>query len=825
MKAFYTILLLSLHFVGNAQINGTVTDMEGEPLPFANVYLFGTTRGTTTNVEGEYFLELEPGNYQLVFRYVGYEQQIQEVELGTKPLRLDVKMAAESVNLQEVVVRADAEDPAYAVIRKAMAKRKYYRDLVDSYQCDVYIKGTQKLLDAPEKIFGQEIGNMGGTLDSNRQGIIYLSESEAKLYFQRPDQKREVMVSSKVSGNDNGFSFNRATLMDFSFYDNTIDIERSLVSPIGKNAFNYYDYRLLGTFYDKNGNLINKIEVLPKRSQDPVFRGNIYIVEDLWNIHSTELVVTGAAIKQPVLETLVIKQIHVPVKSPDVWMQLSQSLEFKFSIFGFVGSGNFTGVFSNYELDVEFSDRFFNNELFKVEEDANDKNVSYWDSIRPVPLTIEESEDYVKKDSLQEIWESKAYMDSIDAKRNRFKAWDLLFGYQYNKSYEKTYFSIGSPLTTIQFNAVQGFYGNMELNFRKFFDEYNTRWLRIKPTLQYGLSDERFRAEAEVTYNFNGTNFSRITLEGGRGTRQINNTNPITPTVNTLYSLIDKKNYLRLYEKDFLRLTYRRELVNGLYFRGSVEYANRRFLENTTNYSMWKRDDDYALNTPPFLSVGQDVPEQPRVIAYNEALLLRFAMRIRFGQKYITYPDRKFIMGSRTPDIWLLYTKGVNGLESEVDFDLLRVQVTDDLELGVFGSTEYLLEGGTFLNDAKMSILDLKHFRGNQTFLGDPSNYLSTFHLLDYFAYSTNENFVHAHFQHHFNGFLLDKIPGIRKLGLKTVLGASWLYVDGLPHYNELSFGLDNLGFGVVRFFRLDAVVSFVDGKYSDFGLMLGIDL
>ena len=92
-------------------------------------------------------------------------------------------------------------------------------------------------------------------------------------------------------------------------------------------------------------------------------------------------------------------------------------LELSFKVFGFKISGYFTGVYSNYELDVQFDDKFFNNEVFKVNEDSNEKLLSYWDSIRPIPLTVEEEVDYVKKDSLEKIWESKEFMDSIDAEK------------------------------------------------------------------------------------------------------------------------------------------------------------------------------------------------------------------------------------------------------------------------------------------------------------------------------------------------------------------------------------------------------------------------
>ena len=97
--------------------------------------------------------------------------------------------------------------------------------------------------------------------------------------------------------------------------------------------------------------------------------------------------------------------------------------------------------------------------------------------------------------------------------------------------------------------------------------------------------------------------------------------------------------------------------------------------------------------------------------------------------------------------------------------------------------------------------------------------------MLPYYEFSTTNPFVQIHYQHHFEGFLLDKIPLVRKAGLKTVLGASFLYTEEGGDYYEVSFGLDNLGFGIVKLFRADVVASFRDGKYLTTGFRLGIDL
>ncbi|MFT5384413.1 MAG: hypothetical protein ACI8X3_001830 [Saprospiraceae bacterium] len=817
MRIILTCLIFFLLLSGTiGQINGKITNKDGAALSFASVYVQGTSRGTTTNFEGDYFLELTPGSYKIVFQYVGYKQLVKEIEIGKNPIRVDVALEEEALILQEVVVKANAEDPAYAIIRKAIEKRKYYRDRVDEYACDVYIKGVNKLLDAPEKIFGQDLGNMGGMLDTNRQGIVYLSESEAKLFFQKPDQKKEQMISSKISGNDNGFSFNQASSMDFSFYENFIEIERKLISPIADNALAYYRYKLLGTLFDEGGRLINKIEVLPKREQDPVFRGLIYIVEDLWNIQSTELIITGASIQQSILDTLIITQLHVPVKAPDTWMLLSQSLDFKFGLLGFKVEGNFTGVFSNYDLDPQFEKGFFTNEIFKVEEGANEKTLTYWDSIRPIPLTIEESDDYVKKDSLQEIWESKEYRDSMDRKNNKFNVMNLFFGYQYNKSFKKAYFSIGSPLSTIQFNPIQGWYGNVDILFRKVYDEHNTKWLRVNPQIQYGLSDKKWRAGVQVEYNFSSETFSRLSFSGGIDmVTQFNDNEPISPFLNTYYSLLGKKNYMRVYEKDYFNLRYRRELTNGLFFTGKVEYAERSNLENTTNKSWRKKDAIYFSN----------VPEHPIALSEeaikDEAILVEMNFRIRFDQKYITYPNQKFIMGSKYPDFWIRYKKGL----MDVDFDQLSLEVSDNISTGLVGESEFKIETGWFLNNNKMRFIDFQHFNGNQTFIFNPDKFLSSFLLMPYYERSTNDYYVQGHYQHHFNGFLFDKVPLLRKAGFKTVFGAAYLYTPENKNYLELSYGIENLGFGILKILRVDAVASFDEWKYRKFGVRLGITI
>lgn len=815
--------LFSLFFLlGNisAQVSGLVTDTEGEPLAFANVYVKGSTQGTTTNPEGNYTINLDQGEYILVFQYVGYQPVEKSITVSAAKKQLDVQLVIQAMELTEAIVKADAEDPAYAVIRQAIKKRKYYLGLVENYKCDVYIKGIQRLLDAPEKIMGQEIGDMGGTLDSNRQGIVYLSESLAELYYQKPDQKKEIMISSKVSGNDNGFSFNRASLMDFSFYEEYIEIERQLLSPIADNALSYYRYKLEGTFYNKSGQLINRIKVIPKRPETPTFGGYIYITEDLWNIHSVDLFFTGLTIKQDILDTVTIKQVHVPVKEPDVWMQISQTINFDLGILGFKIRGTFSGVYSDYEINTTLPDNLFRNETFKVLEGANDKALIYWDSIRPIPLTEVEAKDYVRKDSLQLIWDSKEYKDSIDRKSNRFSVWDILTGYSYRNSYERRFFSISSPLTTVSFNTVQGFYANVNISYRKEDKEDENHWYRINPQIQYGLADKQLRPSLALTYNVNAKNYARFDLSGGRTTAQINESEPITLLANTFYSLFFKRNYARFLDKRFIKGAYRQELKNGVFGFFDLEYAEKEALTNNSDYSVYNKGRTYFPNEP---IIGENETAQ-----FDKYQLLKLGLSIRFrpGQKFMTYPKRKYIMGSRYPDFIIQYRKAIDLGNNFANYDLIKLSIKDDYTVGLVGRSEYQVQGGIFLNDNNVPFPEYQHFNGNEIEFARSSSFKNGFLQLPYYEYSTNGAFVQGHFQHFFNGFLLDKVPLLRRTGWKSVLGIHALKTDHIndPYY-EFSFGFENIGYKLFRLLRFDLVASFRGRDYQGLGWVISVNM
>lgn len=828
----FPFLLFLLPCLALAQLSGTVLDENGEPLPYASVYVRNSTNGTSANGNGEYRLTLDRGTHEIVFQYIGYKQKIEKVTIADKPVRLTVRMEPSDLQLSEVVITT--EDPAYPIMRKAIAKRSYYKSRTPAYSCDVYIKGFYKLLDAPKKILGQEVGDIGGILDSNRTGVLYLSESVSRLYVQAsPLRKKEVMVSSKVSGSANGFSLNRATLTDFNLYDERINIERDILSPLADNAFTYYRFQLIGRFRDENGFDIYKIAVIPKTDESPTFAGHLYIVDEWWNLAGVDLTLTGKAIQQPVLDTLRIQQEFVPLNKPDEWCVLSQITGFEFAVMGFKVSGFFNGIFSNYNLQPQFTAGFFDRETFRIEKEAGERDSTYWSATRPVPLTVEESNDYVRKDSLAKIWESKPYLDSIDRKNNRFKPTDLIFGYSWNNSYRHRSIEYPALFQGLQFNTVQGWLLNVRPRFRQSEGKRRSRYWEVEGMLNYGFSEKRLRSSLHLERRFESIHYTTAEINGGLTTEQFDPEKQIGELPNLLYSLLDRRNYLKLYEKAFLHARVGRNVAPGLRLQMSLEYAERRPLQNRSDYTWFKGDADrsYTPNTP--LPLAPD----PVIFDTHKAFLLELLARIRIGETYSSYPDFRVYQGSGWPTILLKYTKAVPGVGgSVVDFDLIEAQIQQgNLSLGLFGYSEWNIGGGVFWRNKRVEFMDYYHPKGNQIFIGKPGNYVRSFFLLPYYEFSTADAFAFAHLRHHFNGWILDKIPGLRKLNWKEALGFGLYHANhyaaetqkpdtSLPYW-EVSFGFYNIG---VKFFRplhIDVAAGFLGRQHYRTGLVLGLDL
>ncbi len=823
--------LTSLLVFAQTGIKGSIKSSTGEELPFSTIYIKGTTNGTTANEQGNYFLRTPAGRHTIVVQYVGYSILEKEVSVAEgQTTQIDFTLQEQALQLKTVTITAGDENPAYRVIREAIKKRKFYKNEVRAFKNDAYIKGLFRLNERPDKILGQKI-----TVDT---GIVYLSESVSEFAFEHPDKISERMISSKVSGNEQGFSFNQASDFNINVYDRNYSHgilgERVFVSPISNQAFIMYDFEWLGIF-EENGKLINKIRLLPKRSTDPAFEGVIYIVEDEWRFHTLDLLATKARGIE-FTDSLRIHQVFAPTQN-DIWMPISQKFEFQFGAFGFKGEGYYLGVYSDYEVEPNydlykendlyeetfeseeerdlFSEKDFTPEVLFVEEESNKRDSMYWEKIRPIPLTAVEVEDYRVKDSIRVVKESAPYRDSVDNVRNKLSVGNvLLTGYtHYNRRTEK-YWTVPSIQSTLQFNTVEGLVTDIQPAFL-FQEEERTRYW-IHPYLRYGFSSEKFYSKVEASYRFLDDKFTRIYAGGGKYVSQFDDQEPISPFINTYMTLVNGKNFMKLYEKSFGFVRFQRELVNGIRMYSRLEYAVRDTLTNTTDFT-WAKDDkvDFTSNQPYNEELNGGVDGAIGTgFATSRALTASVTFRIRFKQRYATRPDFKITYASKYPQLYVNLRKGFG----DVDYDFISVRATDNLNLGLTGSSSYMIEVGSFLSSNSMIFADFKHFTGNQTILSQVNRQYK-FELLPFYTFSTQDTYIEAHFEHHFNEFIFNKIPFVKKLNFQAVASVNYLNTKAIGNYVELGAGIEH----IFKFMRVDYFWSFRDGTPESNGFRLGV--
>lgn len=815
-------IIFSVFFAEAQTVKGIVVDSLDQNLANVNVYIEGTYKGTTTNLDGRFELNIEDfSKRDIVFKYLGYKTQKIPIPKLRKQDNPKIIMKAIATSLAEVVVKSD-ENPADKIIEQAIEQREINLSKRLSYQADFYSKGLWKVQNVPERILGQEIGDLGGSLDSTRSGIVYLSETVSEIAFKAPDNFKENITASKVSGDDNGFSFNSAQDFNLSFYENTLEINVNMISPIADFAFDYYRYKLEGIFYDDNGFAINEIKVIPKRKNDRVFSGSIFIVDETWELYGVDLNTNGKSINVTPLEKLNFKQNFTYNAKDKFWVLLSQSFKFNWKILGISGSGQFVASYANYEFNPGFENGFFSKEITSFERYANQKDSLFWNKARPLPLTNEEIEDYKKKDSVQTVRNSKKYKDSIDQARNQFKILDPILGYSWQNTIDNRYFSYDGVvgLDNLNFNTVQGFNASTNFNFTQ-RDTLNTfdKYWRVGSSLNYGLSDERLRAVGYFTKKFN--NFSRpyFTLRGGVEATEINSSNTTSNIALNVAAIFFEENYLKLYDRQFIEAAYSQEIVNGIRAMANLSYQRRKALVNERNEHVFGNDNGGFTSNNPL------APEAFGSILFPTHHILKFKLnaRIRFDQTYTTTPRGKYNnFSQKYPTLRFNYQKAFGSTQKGYDYDFFNINLRQRLSLSRFGKLSYRIDGGVFLNADDISFLDYKHFNGNQTRVVLDGDFLDKFNLLPYYERSTNQSHNQIQVEHNFEGLVMNRLPLLKYLKSNMILGAKSLFINGQSPYHELSVGLDRLGFGKFKFLRLDYVVPY-NGGWQDGALIFGL--
>jgi len=814
LPVFFFILLTNLTSSQTFSLSGKISDKDGA-LPFATILVKGSPYNTISNINGLYTLKLPAGNYEIIYQYIGYSKKAERVIINSNKT-LDITLIADGISLKEVEVRA-GEDPAYPIMRRAIKKRKYYLNQLDAYTCRAYIKGLQKINSIPKNIKGL-LKLTGGELSDTAdiKGVVYLSESVSKYHFQKPEEEKEIMYSSKVSGDTKSFSFNKLSDMKLNFYNNLISLgnisDKPFTSPLNENAFLFYRYYLLGTIKGE-GKIINKIKVVPKHKTDPCFSGIIYIQDSTWRITGLDLILTRES-KINFIDTLTIKQLHASILGDSIWMPVSLNLTFDFKAFGFKGNGYFNANISDYNLNPVYPKNFFKNEILKVEDDANKKDSAYWENIRATPLTREEINDYHEKDSIARARSTNRYQDSVDRQRNKPQLRDFFLGYEYNNTRKKFNVTLPGIITNgVQYNTVEGLNLSYKFSVSRSFEDL--RKFSINGRARYGFSNRLWGGEAGFNYLYRPKTFTSFGLKVKSIAEQYNQMDPISPLVNSLYSLFLNENFMKTFKETGIEGNYFTEVRNGIFFSTIVRYMQRDPLHNTSDILFIDDKSKLFTSNDPRHAFTHD-----SMFSSNRAFTAEFTFTFRFKQRYYTLPDQKVMAGSKYPRLSITYKRAFPVLNTTADYDLLSASVSDRIRLGMLGNMAYRVRGGGFLDTKQLYFMDFKYFLGNQTIF-NTNDYLSSFRLLPYYTFSADRWFSEVHAEHHFQGFLISQVPLIRKLKIQEVVGAHFLTSNRLQYYYELNFGIEKI-FRVIRF---DYVLGYAPDSKLKQGFTFGLNL
>jgi oligopeptidase B len=791
-------------------LKGKVVDIHNNPIEYANIYVEKTGVGTNSNTEGEFTLRLKStDNEYIVVQSIGFEKQRVKIDMNTRTTDLTVKLKSEVLLLKTALVTADGKDPAIGIIKKSIRMRKQNYDKVNSFSADVYMKGTTKLDEIPKKIpsFLKLISNGNDDkIDSNLLGLLYLSESVAKYNFEKPDKVKETMIASRVAGEKQGFSFNRVEDVFINFYEPTVQLsyysERPFVSPIAPLAMLNYKYKYEGTFV-ADGNDIFKIKVSPLRKGDPLFNGFIYISSADYQIYGVDLFITKDA-QIEFVDTLFLQQEMTTENNILVPLQLKIFSHIK--IFGFKATDLSVASMSNYNVNPVFGNKYFNYEVFSIDKSANKKDTQYWNTTRTITLTEEEDKHYKKSDSIYAAQNTPEYLDSMDRKRNKFTLTKLLIsGYSYSKENDTIWksFSTGTLPLTIGYNTVEGTFINYRLNYYK-YNHINRRYTSITPIIRYGFINKNLALGLTISKSLHPKTSTSIGIKAGSFIQQYNEAEPINSLLNTAYTLFDRLNYAKLIQKNMLGITLNRELFNGFYTSLNVQWHERLALTNNANYSFASESKrKFTSNNP--LAPLNDAP----AFKTHQSFEYKISARYVHKQKYESYPDYKRILSSKYPDVYASFKHGIalNGLT--FNYQQIEVGTGKDIELKMLGIFSFDVNAGMFLNNSNMAFADYKHFNGNQTmFLSNPPNLnvvgnnksrerLTSFHALNYYTLSTQNQYLEIHALQNFRSFFVGKVPLLRKTRAYELAGINLLQTSN-NKYTEAFVGLANI-FSVLR--------------------------
>jgi hypothetical protein len=776
---FLTLFIFAISFAKAQSIEGYVLDEDSNPIPFAKVWVknYNNIYGVS-DVNGYYKINLDnPGNYQIVFSFVGYENQNFDVIIkDIETARQDVYLKEKLNELDEVEVKVKKKNVGYEIVRHVIAHKDELASQARTYSVDVYIKGSEtfdlKEKKRKSKNDNDEDDDPGKSTFEKEEDVekenqngarLNLLETYITVNFEYPNKLKEIKTAQSKLGNPQQIYLKHSPITAdayFNFYEGLLFKDRlhetPIVSPLHSSGILSYKYRLK-KIITEGQDTIYKVHVSPRSVGTTTLEGDLYIKKHEWVLTKIDLSMHKGNLRQ-YDDFRIIQEYE---KTDSVWLVTKQTFIYETKYGKETVKGQTDVVYSNYNLSPNFPEKYFNNEVGITKDDAYKKDSTYWQKIRPVKLTKEEQRKKFVQDSIKVAHTKKEYLDSIDAVYNKV-TWEkvLWFGVTKRNRSKKTEWFLPSLPELIKPVSIAGPRVGLPLFYRKKFE--NNQWIIASSEITIGVLNKDFRGNIGLRHMYNPKRFSTYYLYYEHGLDIINGYVPIVEYLSpSNYFLADK-----------FVASHRFEIANGLFLRTGVDMGRRSSISDLNFYN-WKGD---ALQTQP-------------PIQFDPYNVLRSTIALSYtpSQKYLIEPNKKIILGSRWPTFTLEHFKGWNILGSNIDFDRITFKVYQTFNIGTLGKSEYYINTGKYVNKDSVYFIDQKFFKSGDVvgitkyFMSNPQ--FSFQNLAQ--SYNTRDLYFEFHYFHNFNGAIINKIPFMKKTGIRLAAGGGMLFI---PEYNNLYY-------------------------------------
>lgn len=751
MKAknlLYTFSLAAICFFAQTlsaqtyRISGRIIeDHSEESIPFVNIFLQGTSIGTTSDIDGGFVIETNQLTDSIGVSAIGYKTQFKALSKNSEQ-SISFRLLRDDILMDEIVVLA-GENPADILLRKIIAnKHKNDIDQSDFYQYESYNKLEVDAANLTKELMGKKLLKPFDFIFENVDSVseerpflpLFITETLSDFHYRKdPLGQREIIKASKISGTKNASwtQFLGNMYQQFDIYDNFIEVMgKNFASPISNMGLANYKYLLVDSgFIDNKWSY--KITFKPKLKQDNAFIGDLWVADSSFAIQriSMELLAKEANIN--FVNKLSIFQEFDEVND-SIWILKKDKL-----IVSFVTTGKMPEIIGR--KSTYFKNHLFNDEktkrVFKIPDDiivqdgAMDKDESFWATARHDSLSKNEKAIYAMVDSIKQMPLVKTYVDIATVFISGYKEFGAIEVGPYFNAYSK--------------NIVEGSRFRLGIRTNTDFSER----MQFKAYGAYGTRDKSFKYGGEALF---------VLSKKPWQTFQILHQDDLDVESPNAEEFGEDNIFAGLYRRDvpqkLMRIrkteaTYSRDWKWGL--SNQLTFSNRRLNPYFDFFNFGKSYDPSI--------------EPARTITTSE---VKLNTRFSYKEKYIYHGFNRTAINYDKPIMNLSYTLGVaDVLDSDFTYHRLDFSLKDWFYVGRWGYTSYVLQGGKIFGT--LPFLLLHNHPGNETYF---FNTYSFNRMNDYEFVS--DTYASLFVTHYFEGFLLNRIPLMRKLKWRSLVNA-----------------------------------------------------